>query len=522
MNKIKALYTNEIIKILHRPSIFIIGIFTLVLAFAFPFLLRIVFIGDYSDVFEGYTKEKFEEDFAGYKTELKNANLKTTKETVEIEVKGQVKYYQMTLYTGNDIPRILSFNHVYENIISNYDFEKYPMGHTWISLNALNKYRNAEQELINMQTVPFEERDAEWLSTFEKETESRDYFCKALFEHDYENYCKGMEANTVQSDWYDPSATPEIIRQLASSDPKGELSYMDASYMMNYLLDKNNNQKLLDSGLEQQGYLPRILTEERKTILVNSNKILDHKFEKRNTYNEASTICITVNHYTSQVAQYGIVVLLLLIAGSSVSQELATGSIKSLIIAPVKRWKIYTAKLLSIITFMILASVLVSLFAILGTGIGFGFDKLPPYLYVSGGVVKEMPYFLARILVDLVQNISVFFYAFVAFMISCYTKNTGVSVGVSVGLLLCHQVPTLLAESEMPPRILDFTPLANMDMVNKVFPYIKLMVYDDESISMFTNSTFSIPLWQCVAYTAVLTFTVLFIAYEQFTRKDIQ
>ena len=89
MNKIKALYTNEIIKILHRPSVFIVAVFTLVLAFAFPFLMRIVFIGDYSEVFEIYTKEKFEEDLAGYKTELKNANLKTTKETVEIEVKGQ-------------------------------------------------------------------------------------------------------------------------------------------------------------------------------------------------------------------------------------------------------------------------------------------------------------------------------------------------------------------------------------------------------------------------------------------------
>ena len=522
MNKIKALYTNEIIKILHRPSIFIVAVLTLVVAFAFPFLLRIVYIDDYSDVFTKYTKEKFEDELAGYNTELKNANLVTTKETVEIEVKGQVRSCEMTLYTGNDIPRLLSSKHCYEDIIANYDFDKYPLGQTWLSLSSLSRYSRAEHELINMQTVPFEERDAEWLANFEQATVSRVNFRKALFEHDYEYYCKGLETNTVSNDWDDPRMTASVIRQMAVSDPKGELGYIDANYMMGYLIEMGRNKDLLESGLEDQSSLPRILTEERKTILTNSNKILAYKFEKRNTYNDASTICITVNHYTSQVAQYGIIVLLILIAGSSVSQELATGSIKSLIIAPVKRWKIYTAKLLSIITWMILASVLVSLFAIIGTGIAFGFDKLPPYLYVSGGVVKEMPYFLARILVDLVQNISVFFYAFVAFMISCYTKNTGVSVGISVGLLLCHQVPTLLELSEMPPRILDFTPIANMDMVNKVFPYIKLMVYDDESISMFTNSTFSVPLWQCIVYTAVLTFTVLFIAYEQFTKKDIQ
>lgn len=498
----------------------IVATFTFCLAVMFPFLLRIVFSDDFNYEMEEYKREQIEEDLSGYKVELKGANFTSTKEEVEIEVDGQAKTYQMTLYTGNEIPRILSFKNCLEDVLANYDFAKYPMRKTWLSLQALNKYRNTEQELVNMQTLPFEERDSEWLKDFEKVTNVRDLFRKSLMDHEYESYCKGLDLYKGMNDNYDDHVSSSIIRQLAVSDPKGELDFIEASYLMEYLIEKESNNKLLDSGLEQQGELPRILTEERKTILQNSNRILDYKFNNRNTYNEASSTCLTVNYMAGQVSQYGLIILLILIAGSSVSQELATGSIKSLIIAPVRRWKIFTAKLLSIITWMIFASVLVSLLSIIGTGFAFGFDKLPPYLYVAGGAVKEMPYVITKVLFDLVQNIPPFFYAFVAFMISCYTKNTGVSVGVSVGLLLCHQVPTILAESEMPPRILDFTPVANMDITQKLFPYINLMVID-EDFSLFGNSFFSNPLWQCVLYTVVLTLVILFIAFDQFTRKDI-
>ena len=279
---------------------------------------------------------------------------------------------------------------------------------------------------------------------------------------------------------------------------------------------------MLDAGLEDQGVLPRILTEERREILQNGIKILDYKFENRNLYNEKSMISIMVSYYTSSVVRFGLIVLLVLIAGSSVSQELATGSIKSLIIAPVKRWKIFTAKLLSIITWMLFSSVALTLFSTLGTGLAFGFNTLPSYLYVSGGNVKELPFLLAMILFDLVQNIPTFFYAFIGFMISCFTKNTGVSVGVSIGMLLFHNVPEMLLESDMPHRFLDFTPLANMNIVNKLFPYIDLMVATDEmEFNLFAGADFNNPLWSMVLYIVVMTGTVLLIAYEEFTKKDI-
>lgn len=520
LNKIKALYANELIKIIHRPSVIIVATVTFLLSIMFPFLLRIVYGDALDTTITPYTKEEVETDLNSRKVELRSANMKTTKETVEIEVNGQTKSYEMVMYTGNDIPSLMSNINCLEDVLGNYDFEKYPLRSTWLAINAYQMYRSSEEKLIYLQTTAFEERDSEWLKEYENKTTANGYFRKALMEHDYETYCKGLEIFGARSSYYDERETPEIVRQLAASDPKGELGWIDASYLMAYLREKQSDKETLDSGLEASGSSPRILSEERRVILQNDIKILDYKFEKRSTYNEASSIALEVNYITGQVSQYCLLILIILIAGSAISQELATGSIKSLIIAPVRRWKIYTAKLLSIITWMILASVLVSLLSVIGTGFAFGFNNLPPYLFVSGGSVTEMSYPFAKILFDLVNNISPFFYAFVAFMLSCYTKNTGVSVGVAVGMLLCHQIPTILAESEMPPRILDFTPVANMELSGKFFPYIAQMVVDSE-FSLFGASPFSLPLWFSITYIIVLTFTVLFIAFEEFTKKDI-
>ena len=520
MNKIKALYANEIIKIFHRPSVIIVAVITLVISAAFPFLVYMISDPHY-EFYDSSVDERaqFEDDLTTAKKELANSGFATSTETVEIETDKGTVSYKMTLYSGNDVTGLLGNQNIYEDLVKNYDFKKNPIRKTWLSMESLIYYRNAERSIISMQTRPFEERDAEWVKEYENLITARDLFRKALFEHDYGILGQGME---VYKDYVD-SVNSEIVKEFAATDPNGELGYIETQYLASYLLDKSDKQRSLDAGLEADGGLPRILTEERKEILRNSITILQYKFDKRNTFDEQSFIAVEATYIGGQVARYGLLVLMLLIAGSSVSQEMATGSIKSLIIAPVRRWKIFVGKLLSIITCMLGASVLISLFSIVGAGIAFGFDKLPPYLYVSGGNVAEIPYPVIKIGLDLVQNVTPFFYAMCAFMISCFTKNTGVAVGASAGLYLFHEVPVMLTESDVPIRLLDFTPVANLDLSNKLFPYANLMMTsEDFSFLQAGTYDFKLPLWFSVCYIIVITFTVLFIAFEQFTKKDIQ
>lgn len=504
------------IKISRRPSIIIVASVVFLIALAFPFLLKIIYDDDSYMESEGNGRQRVEESLNDAKSALSNSGLKTTTQTVTVEVDGKERSVQMTLYTGNEVVPNLANKILYEDMLKDYNFDKYPVTLNWLTIKAMQNYRETIQDMISLDMTAFEERDAEWLKEYEKLKDARVVFRKALIDHDYGSLCKGLEMQDNNQTYV------SMVRMLASSDPKGELGYTEGSYLMEYLNKKNEKQELLDSGLEPQMSLPRVLTEERKEILRNGIQILDYKFDNRNLFNEKSMISMMASYYTSSVVRYGLIVLLVLIAGSSVSQELATGSIKSLIIAPVKRWKIFTAKFLSIITWMLASSVLLTLLTTLATGLAFGFDNLPSYLYVSGGKVTEMPFVFAMILIDLVQNIPTFFYAFIGFMISCFTKNTGVSVGVSIGMLLFHNVPELLLESDMPHRFLDFTPLANMNLVNKVFPYLDLMVAtEDVEFNLFATTDFNNPLWSMVLYIVMLTFTVLLIAFEEFTKKDI-
>ena len=96
------------------------------------------------------------------------------------------------------------------------------------------------------------------------------------------------------------------------------------------------------------------------------------------------------------------------------------------------------------------------------------------------------------------------------------------SICASIGLLLFHEVPSILQGTNLPQKFLDFTPLANMDLAEKIFPYVKLM-YDTESIdiSPFTDYGFNNPFWSMVLYIVVMVFTIQLIAYEEFTKKDI-
>ena len=530
MNKIKALYVNEMIKISRKYYLLGIAIATVIISLSFPFLLRyVIYELDFSSGDGSDPRAYMEADVEEAEKRLKNSEWTAVNKDLTIETDGKEQTYSMTLYTGpDDLPFLLSQKNSYGDMLANYDFDRYPIDDTFLSEEASASYRNFEEDLIDMQMTPFEERDAVWLEDFGKKERARDLVRKALMEHDFMAYCDGLDLGTNKEDLLsaDPDSFrerygPKVVRKLAASDPAGELGVEDSFYMMVYIYDIDRKQSLLDSGLKEKGKTPRILTEEDKEILSDSIKILKYKFDRHNMYDEQSSTAVQLNYTMGNITQYGLIILLMLTAGSSVSMEMATGSIKSLIIAPVRRWKIYIAKLLSIITVMLMASVLITLFNFIGTGLAFGFDKLPPYMFVSGGTVQEMPFLIAKILMDLVQNIPAFFYAFVAFMISCFTKNTGISVGLSTGLLLFHEVPLILTASDVPQRIMDFTPVANMDLMEKCFPYVNLMV-SELDFTLFSGYGFSNPLWFSIVYIIVLLIAVLFTAFEEFVKKDIQ
>lgn len=521
MHKINALYTNEMIKIIRRPSVIFVLVLLAISSIFWPILLSSLLMMSMDEDEFYYSREYYEGRLKNINDDIGNADDYMTVETVSIDVNGTVKDVPMTLYSADyDQVNALACKECYEYILANYDFEKYPIGKTWLSYMTAMQYTVFNQDYYVMNLDPVEERDAAWLSNYETMGKAVESMRKALMQHEYEPYREAVILSCKAHNISDYSE-PDNISRLAATDPNGELGFSEGEYLVGYYTQISDKKTKLDTGMGYSYDLPRILTDEQKVQNANGIKILEYKIQKHNTYDRISEGAVEVISITREINQFVLIILLILIAGSSVSQEMATGSIKSLIIAPVRRWKIFTAKLMSIVTWMLAASIIMSILVFISIGCCFGFDKIPTYLFVAGGAVAEMPFIFYLILSDLVKNIWIFFYALVAFMISCFTKNTGVSVGISVGMLLAHSMPQYFVDTKLPRVFLEFTPYANMNLVSQCFPYADLM-FAEQGVSLFDNVSIDNPLWFSIAYVVILTFVVLFIAYDEFTRKDIQ
>ena len=210
---------------------------------------------------------------------------------------------------------------------------------------------------------------------------------------------------------------------------------------------------------------------------------------------------------TSAMGINVISVLIIIIAGSVISSEFSTGTVKYLLVNPVKRYKIFIAKYVSVLTFAILMLLIYYIFNIFLSGIFFGFgDFAAPYLYVSGGKVMQGSSFLFVASKYLVSSIGMICMATLAFAISSVAKSSALSIGAGVFLYVAGwSIVGLMAGFNLDfGRYLIF---ANLEL-NAIV----------EGISPFRGQTLPFALTVIAAYMSVFLLT----AWDGFVRRDIK
>ena len=136
-------------------------------------------------------------------------------------------------------------------------------------------------------------------------------------------------------------------------------------------------------------------------------------------------------------------VLMVIIAGSSVAAEFSSGTVKFLLINPVKRWKILVAKYAAVMSVAVLMLVIFYAVSALLSGLFFGFEQIgAPYLTVVDGAVKTGSGFLFVAKKYLLGSVSLFTMATVAFSISALIRNSALSIGIGVFSMLAGNVIT--------------------------------------------------------------------------------
>lgn len=129
-----------------------------------------------------------------------------------------------------------------------------------------------------------------------------------------------------------------------------------------------------------------------------------------------------------------ITLFVVIIAGGTIASEFTWGTIKLLMIRPIRRSRILMAKYLSVLVFMAIFFFIFFVTSFITGAIAFGMESTPELLYVSGQVFELHP-FLYILFKLLLSSLGVIMFATIAFMISSVFRNNSLAIGISLFLL---------------------------------------------------------------------------------------
>lgn len=213
---------------------------------------------------------------------------------------------------------------------------------------------------------------------------------------------------------------------------------------------------------------------------------------------------------TSAIAVFAII-----IAGGAISSEISRGTIKFWALTPNKRWKILTAKILSILFYIIIITLIMSLLTVVCSNVFFA-NKGNEYLYVKDGVVKKIENTRFIIEYYFAKSIPVIIFAIFALMLSTITRNTSVSVSLSVAIYMGNTIVMTIINQLVEKDWIKFVPFNNLNVVDKIFPNF------ENPVSILLNSSAtSTSLEFSLGVLAVCVILMLVTTYDSFNNRDI-
>jgi len=526
LNKIFALYKNELIKISRKISVLIILIIMIVGVFAMGGLFK--FIGSmsnqmYSTIDNGsmdeWNKQDMQSQIASSEGSLQEiqTQLDSLSDTPEDQAQRQaLEEQKSSLNDQIDIYNLALKDNIYLN-----------SSQTYLTM-ILNAIPGIKSDIRLLEQIPENQRDTAWQTTVDSKNQQITDYMNILDSRKFDAYVaaanRAIEADPTLSA-SDKKMQIENNQLWLQLDPSGGTENLqDSNAVFNTLQVVENIKRSISDNLDYtnvQGARP--MSPDELDAMKNKLSVIEYKI----AHNSLGIDTASASRDSGAGAIFGfgtfmIVMLALILAGGSISQEMSTGSIKSLIIAPVKRWKIYTAKMASLVTVNLAALLLLFGFGMLSFGLFFGFTGNIPYVSASHQVVTAIPFSLYQLASLLVKFLDILVYMSFAFMLSVLTRNTAAAVGVSIagyfGGNIVQSVLAILPNYEW----LKFLPFANMNLQSRFFPFSSLMQslttggYSPSGAFVFPTLLFSL------LYLAVLFFCMGYTSMDSFNRRDIK
>lgn len=282
------------------------------------------------------------------------------------------------------------------------------------------------------------------------------------------------------------------------------------------IIQIETNQRSLRTGINQQ--TRKVLKVEEKQELEDAIKIDIYRLENNIPTAEQGSDNNYRMRYEMMAPTFVVAVIsivAIIIAGGAISTETSEGTIKFWALTPNKRWKILTAKILSLIFYILIITLISSLLSIVVANVFFNGDG-ETYLYVQNGQVKEIGNALYTIEYYLVKTIPVIMFALFALMLSVITRNTAVSVSIGIALYMGNGIFMTIINSFVTKDWVRYIPFNNLNLVDKVFPNAGKLL--DIGVSNFATTS---SLGFSMTVLGVCTILMLVTMYDSFNKRDI-
>lgn len=217
------------------------------------------------------------------------------------------------------------------------------------------------------------------------------------------------------------------------------------------------------------------------------------------------------NIWTALNTSVSLIILICLfisvIACSSVTSEYSSGTVKFLLINPVKRWKILMAKYFMCLLSGLIMTVILFAVSMVVSVIVFGSSDLSaPYICIENGeiaVKNSMVILIRSVLLSYVKVVEI---TSLAFALSTLIPNAAASSGITMFAVLGGSLIVSLLKEMLRQDWARYLFAANMDLEKII-----------RGGSVFNGHTVGF----AVAVLAVHTFVFMLIAWDAFTKKEI-
>ena len=232
-----------------------------------------------------------------------------------------------------------------------------------------------------------------------------------------------------------------------------------------------------------------------------------------------------INLSLSLAGLLAVLLTVILLAAGSVAGSVKDGSIKSLIVAPVTRQKIIWSKILMLLTVTLCMTLATTFFALFAGSAVTGIWEHGRILYNVGNSPRILPFWVATLLSSLIDAGVIFFFAMLALLLSTLTRNSLVSAMLPAGLYVAYLITSFTGGITSDRLIRAVLPMENMSnlwfsrevssMLNVVNATASYESYRIQYIFHPFSRIYSL------IYLAVLFAALIWAIVDAFCRRDI-